>query len=203
MEAFLRGIAASQEMQEDLFSDCLPYLGRLCPLKGSHHTELECLREHQELIDDSSRCFSQLEEFNAVEEKMPSVNANLQQMCHKAILNFCAGISSHALVNCLQRSMSIPGFDPQCKNALTHVNEVSDGEWKLDSKLNKNCNRDLTLHCSHITRVKQAMSCLYPIYRSGQLTKICSAYIEPLYDQVSCYVLIHATPLNCLEKYIN
>ena len=171
-------------MQKDLFSDCLPSLGQFCPPEGSHHTELECLREHQELIGHTSSCFDQLEEFNAVEEKMPSVNQNVQERCHGDILTFCSHVSSHEVVDCLQGSINKPGFHSECKNALIHAMEMSDPEWKFESQLNKNCKKDLSLHCPHVTHVKEAINCLSPIYRSGILTKTCRAYIEPLVDQV-------------------
>ena len=172
-------------MQDDLFRDCLPSLGQLCPSQSPHHTELECLREQQELIEQTSSCFDQLEGFNAVEERMPSLNSNVYERCHEAISNYCSHISSHQVVDCLQESLTIPGFDSECKKALTHANEVSDSEWNLDPQLNKNCKKDISLHCPRVTRVKQAISCLYPVYKSGVLNIICRTYLEPVFDQVS------------------
>ncbi|KAI6645810.1 Golgi apparatus protein 1 [Oopsacas minuta] len=176
---FLNEAAATNQMELNTFITCLPLLGEFCKPEDSEYSELECLKEHHELMDHTSSCFEELREMT-VEAKKPFINEQLYKLCDNSIQEYCSKVSAQQLVRCLKTSTNL---DPDCKQALSDVNEDTDTEWKFDSHLNKNCKRDILTSCPTSVSITDALKCLYDLFKSQSASKLCENYLITTYGE--------------------
>ena len=175
MEDYLQEAAIKRNVETSLFIACLPVLGEYCDANSD--SIIECLKNHREYIDHTSRCFKQLG--SSVKYPLSPVNEDVNKRCHVAINTYCS--QAKDVLSCLQDSKNLPNLDSNCKNALKRV---PDTEWKFDSQLNSNCKGDITFHCPFSVGIMEAMNCLTPKFKSKDLTKKCNFYIKSLLAEV-------------------
>ena len=171
MEDYLQRAAARRDMEISMFIACLPVLGEYCDANADSVTE--CLKDHREYIDHTSKCFKQLERFSSVKNQLSPVNEDVYKRCSVAISKYCS--LAKDTISCLQEFRNRPNLDSDCKNALE---QVADTEWKFDSQLNSNCKGDITFHCPFSVGIKEATRCLTRKFRAKELSKKCDFYIR-------------------------